>query len=322
MTVTRPRRSPRSAQSVGHPSHRVALDALEQTLLRRNRAPATRSAVLATARRFLARTRKPIGQVCRTDVRRYLAYRSGVVGPVTQEGDAYRLHTFFNALVDAGLLAQSPADGLRVKRARRPDKPALSEAQVQNLLVHALDKPGRGGYWSRACRLRDRACLELLYGLGLRRSEACAARIPDLSLADQTLFVRPAKLGKPRTLPLPPAPVPRLQRYLTEARPVLAKRASEPTDHLLLAKNGRPLDLQNVNLLVRRIGARAGIAGAHPHMLRRSLATHLVRAGVSERVVQILLGHAKLTTTAAYLAVDHEELRRTVELLERGRRRS
>jgi integrase/recombinase XerD len=303
------------------PSHERALAAFEEDLLRRNRAPATWDDYLRLARRFLERTPKPIARLTRDDVRRFLAGRADEVGPVTQEGDAYRLRSFFKALVEAGLLAKSPADGFRVKRAHRPDKPALSEGQVRAMLAAALDEPGRGGYWSRACRLRDRACLELLYGLGLRRSEACAARIPDLSLADATLLVRPAKLGKPRTLPLPPSAIPALLRYLTDARPVLAERGSELTDHLLLAKNGRSLDHQNVNLLARRVGKRAGIPGAHPHMLRRSLATHLVRAGVSERVVQLLLGHAKLTTTATYLAVDREELRRTVELLERNRAR-
>ena len=296
-----------------------ALDAFDGELVRRNRAPTTRERLVGTARRFLERTPKPLRRVTREDVRRYLAGRRDELCAVSQEGEAYRLRSFFKVLVDLGLVKESPAEGLDVKPAARADKPALSEAQVQALLVRALDEPGRGGYVSRACRLRDRACLELLYGLGLRRSEACAARLGDLSLADGTLLVRPAKRGKHRTLPLPPAAVPWLRRYMVEARPLLARRASQPADHLLLAKSGRPLDLQNVNLLVRRIARRAGIRDAHPHGIRRSLATHLLRAGVSERAIQLLLGHAKLTTTAAYLSVQPDELRRTVALLDRGR---
>ncbi len=134
------------------------------------------------------------------------------------------------------------------------------------------------------------------------------------SYGTNDLLCRAAKNGPERRLPLPPASIPHLAAYLREGRSVLARGGGE--GRLILGAEGKPLSSEGVLRIVRAVARRAGVH-ATPHAFRRSVATHLVRAGVTVPAVQKLLGHSSLQMTAHYVLVDLEDLHRAVEKLER-----
>lgn len=294
-------------------AHARALDALDEDLRRRNLAPATCVLVRRTAAMFLRlvapRTLTAIDQ---RDVRAYLARRGQDLCPAALQGEASRLRTIFRALLAAELVAQDPTAGLPVARVRRAERSVLSRDEIERLLAAALVPDPRHGGLPGA--LRDRAAVELLYGLGLRASELQAARLVDLDPAAGTLLVRRAKRGEQRVLPLPAAGLAHVKRYLTEARPALV-RGKRDDGHLIVSNLGQRLGAHGVGRIVGRAARKAGLV-ARPHQLRRAVATHLLRNGASLAGVQDVLGHRLLSTTQVYLAVSEEDLRAAVALLE------
>jgi site-specific recombinase XerD len=296
---------------------RSALALAARDFARRNLAAPTIHQVLRTARIFLEGTKKPLARITRADVRAFLALRSRTITATTQALEASALRRFFSLLVRHELLLESPAAEIKVRAGRSLSRPLLSESAIHSLLEAASrGAPVLGEERARAIRLRDRACLELLYGLGLRASEAASLLVLDLRLEEGSLLVRRAKRGGGRFLPLPPSSLPHLERYMTEGRPALTRALGRDEGRFLLSQRGRPLDRLAVFRLVRSAARRSGLA-AQPHDLRRALATHLLRSHVSERALQELLGHSSLETTARYLLLDREDLRRAVELLDR-----
>lgn len=196
----------------------------------------------------------------------------------------------------ADLAADLPATGGQ-RRAKTLPK-ALSYAQ----LTRMLDGPNVG----TPTGLRDRALMELIYGGGLRVSEAVAATRADLDLELRAIRVL-GKRGKARVVPLPEATVPWLARYLAESRPALA-RAASPL--VLLSDTGKPLARQRAYTVLARYAAGAGIeTSVGPHTLRHTYAVHLVQGGADLRAVQELLGHASISTTQVYTALDMAEVR-------------
>lgn len=294
----------------------AALAVYERAMRLRGRSPATVATNLYTARRFLATVRLPVLRLRRADVARYLAaLRTAGIAGTTQARVLTTLRAFFAALVEAELIARSPTDGLVVAPSEPRSPLVLTEAAVAKLLAATEVRPRSGV--SPALLLRDRALLELLYGLGLRSSEARAALVTDLNVADGTLIVRAAKRGQWRTLPLPPAALAQLRRYLEEARPKLVRRGQDQ-EHLIVSKAGTPLRTRtDVHRIVAKLARRADVV-CHPHALRRALATHLVASNVNVRAVQILLGHSDLGVTERYVAIDRAKLRDAVGVLDRA----
>ncbi len=182
---------------------------------------------------------------------------------------------------------------------------SLAEPEVTEMLERAALAASHPQ--AKATELRDRAILELLYGGGLRVSEVTALCTGDLALDAGRVQVR-GKGDKERIVPLGHAAVEALQSYLREGRPHLArivasrKRPAAATRdpgaagraHLFLSLRGMPLTRQWVWHLVRSAGK------ASPHMLRHSCATHMVEHGADLRSVQLLLGHADISTTQVY----------------------
>lgn len=149
--------------------------------------------------------------------------------------------------------------------------------------------------------LRDRLALELLYGCGLRRSEAASLQVSQVHLELAQLHIL-GKGSKWRVIPLYPALEDLLRRYLP------LRQALKPAhDFLLCSERGRPLHPRALYQIVRRR------LGTHPHALRHSFATHLLAGGASVQAVKDLLGHASLATTQKYLAVTPAELRAAYE---------
>jgi integrase/recombinase XerD len=190
---------------------------------------------------------------------------------------------------------------LRLLAARTPLRvpKTLTEAQVEALLAAPdVDTP-RGQ--------RDRAMLELMYASGLRVSELVGLKTLQISLPDGVLRVT-GKGSKERLVPFGAEAEAWLRRYLAEARGViLGARASED---LFVTARGGGMTRQMAWTLVKRHACTAGIvAPLSPHTLRHAFATHLLNHGADLRAVQMLLGHADISTTTIYTHVARERLR-------------
>jgi integrase/recombinase XerD len=153
--------------------------------------------------------------------------------------------------------------------------------------------------------LRDRALLELMYASGLRVSEVVGLREAAVSLEERT--VRPfGKGSKERVVPFHQRAAGWLRRYRETARPALLAGAA--AEALFVRAGGGPLTRQGVWERIRQLAAGAGLPPIHPHMLRHSFATHLLRGGADLRAIQTMLGHASIATTQIYTAVDDSHL--------------
>jgi len=152
--------------------------------------------------------------------------------------------------------------------------------------------------------LRDRAMLQVAYRCGLRASEVTSLKVNDVDF--QSRSVRPLGKGmKERVVPLLGEVAETLKAYMSQARPMLDKAMSE---FVFLSKNGNPLRREDFWKIVQKRGKAAGISSArlHPHVLRHSFATHLLRRGMDLRTLQELLGHASIGTTEKYTHFDLE----------------
>ncbi|MBS0326545.1 MAG: site-specific tyrosine recombinase XerD [Proteobacteria bacterium] len=210
------------------------------------------------------------------------------------------LRRFYRFQAGRGAIAEDPT--LRVQAPKRPRRlpKSISEAQVEALLA-APDV-------ATALGLRDRAMLETLYATGLRVSELTGLRLAQLSLDAGVLRVT-GKGGKERLVPIGDEAIAWIARYLRELRPELAAGAAR--EELFLTRRRGPLTRQAFWALVKRYARRAGIPAEalSPHVLRHAFATHLVNHGADLRVVQLLLGHADITTTTIYTHVARERLK-------------
>ena len=188
---------------------------------------------------------------------------------------------------------ETQGEGSRIPLPKRP-RPLpqiLTEGEVGRLL-EACSGP-------TPLDRRDRALFDLVYGCGLRASEACSLRVRDLDFTGGTLRVV-GKGEKTRILPFLGAVRQSVQRYLEERE--------GDAGWLFLTRSGGPLRREDLWRIVRRRAQQAGIPRVrlHPHTLRHSFATHLLRHGMDLRTLQSLLGHASLGTTEVYTHFDQE----------------
>lgn len=161
-----------------------------------------------------------------------------------------------------------------------------------------------------AAGLRDRALMELIYGAGLRISEALGLAISDIDLLEGALRVT-GKRGKTRWCPLPAGTIAWIRRYLESARPKLSRR---PSALVILSDRGRPMCRQTAYAKLARYAKLAGIEGKlGPHTLRHTYAVHLLHGGADLRAVQELLGHESIATTQVYTQLDLEKVREAYE---------
>ena len=201
-------------------------------------------------------------------------------------------HTFLDLRLDAPCAAIALVKGPKV----RPDPPRpVTEDQARGLIVQAGIDPDWEG-------LRDTAILTLLWGCGLRISEGLSLTLADLPLGESLRIT--GKGNKTRLVPVLPA-VSRAINAYAAALPFALTR-EEP---LFRATRGGPLPARRVQYLMQTLRGRMGLSEkATPHALRHSFATHLLGAGADLRAIQELLGHASLSTTQRYTAVDAERL--------------
>jgi integrase/recombinase XerD len=155
--------------------------------------------------------------------------------------------------------------------------------------------------------LRDRALFELVYGAGLRISEAVGLRVERLTL-DQAALVVDGKRGKQRVVPLPAETIEWLERYMEVGRPKLVRR---PSPWVFVGNRGLPLSRQSAYQRLRRLAVLAGVPGPiGPHVLRHTYAVDLLKGGADLRAVQELLGHESIATTQIYTELDLSEVAR------------
>jgi integrase/recombinase XerD len=211
------------------------------------------------------------------------------------------LRAFFALQLRRGARADDPTALLDPPKLPRSLPKALAEREIEALLA-APDVTTPEG-------LRDRAMLELMYAAGLRVSELVGLPATAVNLRQGALRVT-GKGGRERLVPLGEEAQHWLQRYLAESRPVLAGKRTPAA--LFLTADAEPPTRQAFWSLVKRLAAVAGIDPRRisPHGLRHSFATHLLNHGADLRALQMLLGHASLSTTQVYTLVAREQLKR------------
>jgi integrase/recombinase XerC/integrase/recombinase XerD len=289
----------------------LALVAFDRDLRRRGAAEKTRRAYGVDLGQF-ARWASGRGLAPETvstrELRRYaagLAQRGGA--PSTVARKLASLRAFYRSLVEHGQVRQNPADLLTAPKGRRRLPRTLKPAEVAGLLDRI---PA-----STPLELRDRALFELAYASGLRAEELVNLDVTSLDFDDEQVRVE-GKGGKTRMVPVGEHALKALRAYAERGRPALSTTRAggapgppgEPA--LFLSKSGRRLSTSDVRRRLRVWARHAAVqAGASPHWLRHSFATHLLEGGADLRAIQELLGHASLSTTQVYTQVESARLR-------------
>ena len=247
---------------------------------------------------FSRQGRRAWTEVTNADLMAYQASMGGHVKPMTLRRRVSSLRSLLKFLQRRAVpLAASLPSAAGIRTPRRVPKALPAEKLGALLAVPDLSTP---------TGLRDRALMELIYGAGLRVSEACGLTVSQLSLDSASLRVT-GKRGKTRWVPLPAQTVEWIDRYLAEARPALSRR---PLAQALLADRGGALTRSRAYRILEKHARQAGIGKVGPHALRHTYAVHLVQGGADLRAVQELLGHSSIATTQVYTQLDLDEVRR------------
>mgnify|MGYP001134470551 CR=1 FL=1 len=199
------------------------------------------------------------------------------------------LKSFYNYLMQTGLVDQNPAKGVAPAKVERKLPQILTGKEVE-LFLEQPQCTDLKGY-------RDRAMLELLYATGIRVSELISLDENDLNLAGGVL--RCTSKGRERVIPLYQTAIRALQKYVAEIRPKLVGEADEPA--LFVNMSGERMSRQGFWKLIKYYQEKAGIEkDITPHTLRHSFATHLLANGADLRAIQEMLGHADISSTQIY----------------------
>jgi integrase/recombinase XerD len=233
-------------------------------------------------------------------------YVSSLAGRLSMRSIARNLSAlkmFYRFLVSEGKIENNPARLLSAPKLPRRLPGVLSSEEVGRLLSQPDPNTGRGK--------RDKAMLELLYATGLRVSELVGLKISNVNM--EAGYVRTVGKGsKERMVPMGAQAMEALRVYMTQGRPAFLKQRS--TSYLFLNSRGKPLTRQGFWKIIKRLGLTAGIRKElSPHSLRHSFASHLLEHGADLRSVQIMLGHADISTTQIYTHVTRERLKQIHE---------
>jgi integrase/recombinase XerD len=238
----------------------------------------------------------------REDIERYLAdlRAAGRAGSTIARRLA-ALRAFYRHEQLLGARPDNPAAEIPAPRRIRRLPRTLSAAEAERLIDAAAGTTPRA--------LRDAAIVELLYGAGLRVSEAVGLERGSIDLDDRLVRCM-GKGSKERIVPIGRRAAEALRRYIARGRPHLDRRR---TSALFLNAKGGPLTRAGVFFILRRLAGKAGLEPerVHPHLLRHSFATHLLEGGADLRSVQEMLGHADLATTELYTHVTDKRRRET-----------
>jgi site-specific recombinase XerD len=242
----------------------------------------------------------PAGEATLEDLERWLAaMRADGLAPSTVARRVSAVRSYFRHLILIGTRSENPGAALQLPRRGRRLPRALSPSETERL-IEAAD-----GTAPRA--RRDRALVELLYGAGLRVSEAVGLDRAAVDVEERIVRVL-GKGGKERLVPLGRPAAEAVRKYLALGRPHLDRRYRP---ELFLNARGGPLTRAGAFLVLRRLAEKSGLEPerVHPHLLRHSFATHLLDGGADLRSVQEMLGHADLGTTERYTHVSDRRRR-------------
>ena len=242
----------------------------------------------------------PVAAATTEELERWLAeQRASGVAASTIARRVAAVRSFFRHQMLLGVREDNPSADLELPRRKRRLPRTLSAGEAERLIEAA------SGTTPRA--MRDRALVELMYGAGLRVSEATGLQRRSVDLDDRLVRAL-GKGSKERLVPLGRPAVEALRRYIAMGRPHLDRR-NRP--ELFLNARGGPLTRAGVFLILRRLAEKAGLdpQRVHPHLLRHSFATHLLEGGADLRSVQEMLGHADLSTTELYTHVSDRRRR-------------
>jgi integrase/recombinase XerC/integrase/recombinase XerD len=287
------------------PAWTAALEALDEDLRRRAAQPKTRRAYAIDGAQFAewASARRLGPARARRGARRRspAAPPPPANAPTTIARKLAAVRALLRVQIELGARDENPAELLgapkRPQRLPRVLRPGELEALLDGIPA------------SSPLELRDRALFELAYSSGLRAEELVSLELESIDFDGEAVRVE-GKGGKTRIVPVGEHALRAIERYLQGGRPAL--HPTEPA--LLLSKSGRRLSTSDVRrrlrLWARRAAARApSVAGAHPHALRHSFATHLLEGGADLRAIQELLGHATISTTQVYTRVESGRLK-------------
>ena len=234
----------------------------------------------------------------RAELLGYLA--ANVRQGLSPRSSARRLSTlrrFYRYLLREGMIQDDPTADVRSPSLGRPLPKAITEANVEKLLAAPAET---------TLGLRDRAMLETMYASGLRVSELVSLALNELDLTTGLVRVT-GKGGKERIVPLGDEATSQLRNYLDRARPELI--GDQKNGAVFITRRGKPMTRQAFWQLIKRYTVIAGIdTDLSPHSLRHAFATHLLNHGADLRSVQMLLGHADLSTTQIYTHVARARL--------------
>lgn len=217
------------------------------------------------------------------------------------------IRVLFRWAVATGRIDRNPSEILERPTRWRKLPEVLSPAQMR-ALVEAPRAPEAVNPDEPPLWLRDRAMLELMYASGLRASEVGAVGLSDYRPDEGHIRIL-GKGNKQRVVPVGGPARDALAEYLRHARPRIEPMDGRDKGRIFLSRRGAPLERVAVWLIVRKWARAAGLGHVHPHVLRHSFATHLLRGGADLRVVQELLGHADIGTTQIYTHVDRTQLK-------------
>jgi integrase/recombinase XerD len=269
-------------------------------LLAARRAPRTVDAYRRDLTALRAWLGGPVSAATLDDLERYTAQlRADGLSAATLARRTAAARTFFRHLQLIGARDDNPAAEVALPRRTRKLPQTLSAGEAERLIEAAAGTTPRS--------LRDRALVELLYGAGLRVSEAIGLEKSGVDLDERAVRVL-GKGGKERVVPVGRQAVEALRRYLARGRPYLDRRHRA---ELFLNQRGGALTRSGAFLILKRLAETAGLepGRVHPHLLRHSFATHLIEGGADLRSVQEMLGHADLSTTELYTHVSDRRRR-------------
>ena len=242
---------------------------------------------------------RPLDASCEDDLRAYFAFRHAGTKATSANRCLSVLKRYFRWAMREDRVAADPT--LKLQPARQPLRvpKLLSEAQVDALMAAPDDSTPLG--------LRDRAMLELMYASGLRVSELVGLKTFHIGMNEGVLRIT-GKGSKERLVPFGQVARHWLVRYLADARPAIL--ASQQTDDVFVTAHGHGMGRVMFWMLVKKYALVAGIRSPlSPHTLRHAFATHLLNHGADLRAVQMLLGHADISTTTIYTHVARERLK-------------
>jgi integrase/recombinase XerD len=248
---------------------------------------------------WIAQQQKTLLGVDQADIQQYLAVRFPQCKPRSISRLIASMRRFYRYLLRENKVSLDPTIQIQSPKLPRSLPKSLGEEEVIALLKAPNDLEPAG--------LRDRDMLELLYACGLRVSELVGIKATEVSLSDGVVRVT-GKGSKTRLVPMGEEAIDWISRYLQEARPaILEQRLS---DALFVTNRGAGMTRQAFWYLIKRYALMAGITKPmSPHVLRHAFATHLLNHGADLRVVQMLLGHADISTTQIYTHVARERLK-------------